>query len=78
MRIGFLSLFGTRSGYDVAAAQIREAADDAEHFVELVGPFPGDREGRNRAGTCAADAVVLGILRRCCTPCRAPAAARRR
>src|SRR5205085_3955063 len=50
-------------GIGVAAADVREAADDAEHLVEVVRPLPGHGECGNRAGTGTANAVSLRVLR---------------
>jgi hypothetical protein len=36
-------------GVSVAAAQVHEAADEAEHFPEVIGTLPGDGERRDRA-----------------------------
>ena len=49
-------------GVGVTAAQVDEAADQAEHFAELVRPLPGHSERRDRAGTGAADAALLRRL----------------
>ena len=51
------------SAIGVAAAEVGEAADDAQDFAELVGTLPRHREGRDRTRTGAADATPLGILR---------------
>jgi hypothetical protein len=47
---------------DIAAANVREAADLREHFTEGIGPLPSDGEGANRAATHAADGAQLGIV----------------
>src|SRR6185503_11445257 len=48
-------------GVGVAAAQVHEAADDAQDLPELVGPLPGHGEGGDGAGAGAADAVPVRI-----------------
>ena len=45
------------------AAKVGEAANDAEDFTEDVGALPGDGEGCDGAGTGAAYAVPLWIVR---------------
>src|SRR5262245_48427864 len=50
-------------GVGVTAAEVGEAADDAEHLAELVGPLPRDGERRDGARAGAADAAPLRIRR---------------
>ncbi len=49
-------------GVDVTAANVGEAADVGDDFVEGVGAFPGDGEGADAAGADAADGAALGII----------------
>ena len=49
-------------GVDVAAADVGEAADLREHLAELVGPFPRDGEGADRAAAHAADGALVGVV----------------
>lgn len=44
----FLGL-SDQEGINVSAADVHETADHAEHFAELIGPFPGDGERTNSA-----------------------------
>ena len=50
-------------GVDVAAADVGEAADVAEHLAKRVGPLPGDGERADAAGAGAADRPLVGIGR---------------
>ena len=48
---GFFSLFRRfRRRFAAAIAKVDEAADDAEHFAEVIRPLPGNGERRDRAG----------------------------
>ncbi len=47
----------------MAAADVREAADVADHLAELVRPFPGRRKGADAAGAVAADRASGRIVR---------------
>lgn len=49
-------------GINVAATDVREAADSADDFVELIGPLPRDGERADRTGTRAGDGAVVGIF----------------
>src|SRR5262249_15112410 len=48
-------------GIDVPAAQVGEAADDANDLAKLIRPLPRDGERRDRAAAGAANAVLLGV-----------------
>lgn len=50
-------------GIYVAAPQIYETADDAQHFLKLGRAFPGDSECGDGSGTGSADAVTGRVLR---------------
>ena len=52
------------AGVDMPAADIGEAADMADHLVEIVGSFPGRREGADPAGTDTCDARHLRVMKR--------------
>ena len=47
---------------DVAAADVGEAADVAEHLAESVGPLPGDGERADAARGDAANRPALGVV----------------
>src|SRR5204862_7914884 len=47
---------------DIAAADVREAADLREQLAEGIGPLPSDGESADRAATHSADGAQLGIL----------------
>src|SRR5262245_51441146 len=49
-------------GIHVAALEVREAADEADHLAELIGPLPGDGEGADGPAAGAADGPSLRIL----------------
>ena len=49
-------------GINVSAANVREAADGADDFVELIGPLPRDGERADRAAACTGDGAVVGIF----------------
>src|SRR5215813_11015212 len=53
----FLLALANDVGIGVAAPQIDEAADGAEHLAELIGPVPSYRERSDRSGTGPADPV---------------------
>ena len=59
---GFAFGFANECFVVMAAADVGEAADVADDFAELVGSFPGDREGADAAGTHAADGTRFGFL----------------
>ena len=48
-------------GIDMPAAQVHEAADNADDLAELVRPLPRDRKRRDRAAAGAANAVLIGV-----------------
>src|SRR5439155_13807595 len=50
------------AGVAVAAADVGEAADVAQHLAEQLGPLPGDGEGADAAGADAADRPAGGVL----------------
>ena len=64
-----VAAFADHAGIDVAAADVREAADVAEHLAEQVGPLPGDGERADAAAGDAADRVAVGIVGERGTPC---------
>src|SRR5262245_47385851 len=45
-----------------AAGDIREAADPRQHFAELVGPLPRNREGADPAAAAAGDRPARSVV----------------
>src|SRR5262249_33462248 len=61
-RLWALLGFAHKCRIDIAAADIGEAADMAQHLAEQVGPLPSDRESADAAGADAADSPAGSIL----------------
>ncbi|HXB72442.1 MAG TPA: hypothetical protein VNY05_29665 [Candidatus Acidoferrales bacterium] len=56
--------FADEAGVDIAAAQVGEAADEAEDTAEGVGPLPGRGKGGDTARTGACNGAVVGVGRK--------------
>src|SRR5207237_10144948 len=56
-----LFAFADNGRVRIAATEVHETADQAEHLSKLVRTFPRDGEGRDRSRARAADPTPLGI-----------------
>ena len=56
--------FANQRRVNLAAAQIRETADEAQHAMKGVGPVPCRRERSDTAGARAGDGAVVRIARK--------------
>ena len=58
---GLLLRLANHGGIHIAATNVGEGTDVADHLAEGFGMLPGDGESADAAGTAAGDGALLGI-----------------